>query len=1153
MSQPADVQSAAAARRALLERIAALSGEQRAAFERMLNKQPQMAIEASAASIPRRADRGPAPLSFAQQRLWFLDRLVGANPFYNQLAVMRLPFVVDCPTLEHALRELIRRHESLRTRFASVDGQPMQIIEPELPFTLEVADLRHIPADCRETESVRQASEEAHKTFDLTRAPLFRTRILKFDDAHCVLILTLHHIISDGWSSEVFGRELSQVYDVFRQGRPSPLPPLPIQYADYAVWQRERLAGPELERDLAYWRERLADLPSLELPTDRARPPQQSFAGGACRLIVPPSAARRLEALARSERCTLFMGLLAVFALLLQRYARQDVVVIGTPVGGRERVELEGLIGFFVNTLVLRCDCSGDPSFRELLRRMREVAVGAYAHQEVPFERLVEELQPAREGGKNPLFQVTLQLQSTGGRSTGALGVTGSSELGGAMPSSVKGTAVFDLAVNLWHGPDEIAGFIEYSRDLYDEATIERMAAHFANIVDRATAAPDEALSAVRLLSYAEQRRLVVDWNDTQRSYNRATTLHAWLHEQAGRTAQATAVVCGDVHLTYRELDRQAGSLATRLRARGVSRGSRVAVYLERTPELPIALIGVLKAGAAYVPIDPAYPSARIEFILNDSAAVAVVTTARLAAALGTAIERVLIDRTESEEASENGAAVSAATAEDIAYVLYTSGSTGQPKGALITHRGIVNYLKWCQDAYGLESGRGAPVHSSISFDLTLTGLFSPLISGREVHLLPDGADATALAAYLRHTGGFSLVKITPAQLRLLAAQVPAREAAGLTRAFVIGGEPLTAQDIEFWRRNAPETALFNEYGPTEAVVGCCVYRVTREDRFTGCVPIGRPINNARLYVLDERRNVVPIGVAGELYIGGEGIAAGYLNRPELTAAKFVPDPFGDGPRLYRTGDLVRHRSDGQLEFLGRMDDQVKIRGCRVELGEVEAALSASPLVNSAAVLIESDAIGENRLVAYLELNAHGRDTRLRSTNAPLSVAAAANCSPDDEDALRDVSAELRQFLAERLPEFMLPGRFVPLEAMPLTANGKIDRRALRAIPSIPFAPAPGASEPHTRTERRLAQIWCELLKVGRVGSDQNFFTELGGHSLLALRLTSRIREAFGRELPLRTVFERPTLAEMARAIEELQAMPSTATEPIRRVSRPRL
>lgn len=1150
MSESPDVQGAAAARRALLERIAALSAQQRAALERMLKKQPQVALEASAACIPRRADSGPAPLSFAQQRLWFLDRLVGANPFYNQLAVMRLPSVVDCPTLERALRELIRRHESLRTRFASVDGQPVQIIEPELPFTLEVADLRHIPAECREAEAVRRASEAAHQPFDLSRAPLFRTGILKFDDAHCVLILTFHHIISDGWSSEVFGRELSQLYEVFRQGRPSPLAPLPIQYADYAVWQRERLAGPELERDLAYWREQLADLPSLELPTDRVRPPQQSFTGGACRLIVPTPAARRLEALVRGERCTLFMGLLAVFAVLLQRYARQDVVVIGTPVGGRERVELEGLIGFFVNTLVLRCELSGDPSFRELLRRMREVAVDAYAHQEVPFERLVEELQPVREGGKNPLFQVTLQLQSTGGRSAGTLGVTGSSELGGAMPSSVKGTAVFDLAVNVWHGPDEIAGFIEYSKDLYDEATIERMAAHFVNIVERATAAPDEALSTLRLLSYAEQRRLVVDWNDTQRSYNRETTLHAWLYEQAGRTPQATAVVCADARLTYAELDRQAGRLAARLRARGVSRGSRVAVYLERTPQLLIALIGVLKAGAAYVPIDPAYPPARVEFILEDSAAVAVVTTDRLAAALGAAIERVLIDRTAGEEGSESGAAVSAATAEDIAYVLYTSGSTGQPKGALITHRGIVNYLNWCKDAYALESGRGAPVHSSISFDLTLTGLFAPLIAGREVHLLPDGADATALAAYLRRTGGFSFVKITPAQLRLLAEQVPAREAAALTRAFVIGGEPLTGQDVEFWRRHAPETALFNEYGPTEAVVGCCVYRVAREDRFTGCVPIGRPINNARLYVLDERRNVVPMGVAGELYIGGEGVAAGYLNRPELTATKFVPDPFGDGPRLYRSGDLVRHRSDGQLEFLGRMDDQVKIRGCRVELGEVEAALSANPLVKSAAVLIESDGIGENRLVAYLELNARGPHTR--SASALESVAPAANSSPGDEDALRDVRTELRQFLAERLPEFMLPGRFVPLEAMPLTANGKIDRRVLRALPSTPFEPAPGTREPHTRAERQLAQIWCELLKIGRVGIDQNFFTELGGHSLLALRLTSRIREAFGREVPLRTVFERPTLAEMARAIEALQAMPSTTTEPIRRVSRPR-
>ena len=1128
MSGPFDVRSDPAARRALLERIANLSAEQRAALERMLKKS-RAALEASASSIPRRPDCGPAPLSFAQQRLWFLDRLVGANPFYNQLAVMRLPFVVDCTTLERALRELIRRHESLRTRFASIDGQPLQIIETELPFTLDVADLRRISPERREAETVIQAGEAAQRPFDLTRAPLFRTRILEFDDAHCVLILTLHHIVSDGWSSQVFGRELSQLYEAFRQGRPSPLPPLPIQYADYAVWQRARLAGPELERDLAYWREQLADLPSLELPTDRVRPRQQSFAGGACKLIVPTPAARRLEALVRGERCTLFMGLLAVFAVLLQRYARQDVVVIGTPVGGRERVELEGLIGFFVNTLVLRCDCSGDPSFRKLLHRIREVAVGAYAHQEVPFERLVEELQPVREGGKNPLFQVTLQLQSTGGHSTEALGVTGSGELGGAIPASVKGTAVFDLAVNVWHGPDEIAGFIEYSKDLYDENTIERMAAHFVNIVDSATAAPDDAVSSVRLFSDAEQRRLVVDWNDTQRWYDRDTTLHTWLHEQAGRTPRVTAVVCGDARLTYAELDGRAGRLAARLRARGLGPGARVAVYLERTPELLVALIGVLEAGAAYVPLDPAYPSVRIEFMLKDCAAAAVVTTERLAATLNAAVERVLIDGTEDGEAGERGIVFSAASAEDIAYVLYTSGSSGRPKGALITHRGLVNYLKWCQRAYAPESGRGAPVHSSISFDLTITGLFAPLIAGREVHLLPDGADVTALATYLRRTGGFSLVKVTPAQLRLLAAQVPAEEAAALTRAFVIGGEPLTAQDVEFWRQNAPDTALFNEYGPTEAVVGCCVYRVTREDRLTGSVPIGRPIDNARLYVLDEHRNVVPVGVVGELYIGGDGVAAGYLNRPELTQMKFVPDPFGGGGRLYRSGDLARHRGDGELEFLGRIDDQVKIRGCRVELGEVEVALGACPLVNSGAVLIESDGIGENRLVAYLELNARGRD------------------------AGHEVCVELRHFAAQRLPEFMVPGRIVLLEAMPINANGKIDRHALRAIPSIPSERARGACKPHTRTERLLAQIWCELLKVGQVGIDQNFFTELGGHSLLALRLTSRIRQAFGCEVPLRTVFERPTLAEMSQAIEELRSMPRTVADPIRRVSRPRI
>jgi amino acid adenylation domain-containing protein len=1142
-------------RSALLQRIARLSPEQRAALDKLLAKQASAEMGSRTASrtasesaktagwpappdkfaVPRRAQNGPPPLSFAQRRLWFLDQLVGANPFYNQLAVMRLRFALDCSIMERAVREIIRRHESLRTRFASNDGMPVQVVEQDFPFKLEVIDLRGVLAARRDKHTAEVASTESAQPFDLSVLPLFRIKVLCYDDADHVLILVLHHIVADGWSSNLINEELDHFYRAYSLGLSPSLPRLSIQYSDYAAWQREQLASTEFEHHLTYWREQLKALPILRLPTDRTRSSAPSFKGGACKLTIPVESVHRLAGLVRCEKATLFIGLLAAFAGLLHRYCRQDVVVIGTPVAGRDRPELEGLIGIFVNSLVLRCDCSGNPSFLELLRRMREVALGAYAHQQVPFERLVEELQPARDTHRNPLFQVTIQLQSTGSATTSELGVSGAKELGGRIVSEIKGTAVFDLAFNLWHGPDGIAGFVEYSRDLFDDGTIARMVEHYINLVDSASRNPDTLLSELQLLSEGERHKLIVEWNDTRKPYASDSTVHQMVARQAYCTPNATAIVCGDDRLSYSQLNGHADALAARLRAHGIGRGSLIAVYLQRSPQLIVGLLAVLKAGAAYVPVDPTYPSARIEFILRDCKAIAVLTTPDLRSALSTVdvgavqIFEVQCWEAPSDELWKDKSDIGHdSTANDPAYVIYTSGSTGDPKGAVISHRSMVNYLQWCLDAYLRDSGRGAPVQSSISFDLTVTSLFSPLLAGREVHLIAEPADVTMLGLYLAQCDGFSLIKITPAHLRLLAQQISPAHAANLTRAFVIGGEQLTAADVAFWRAHAPGTVLINEYGPTEAVVGCCTYRISDEEPVPDQIPIGRPINNVCLYVLDEHQQVVPIGIPGELFIGGDGVALGYLNRPELTETKFVPDPFApSGGRMYRTGDMARWRSDGNLEFLGRIDDQVKVKGYRVELGEVEAALFACPVLKEAAVTVEADSIGQNRLVAYV---------------------VAADDTPEGEDSF---VTRIRELLGRRLPTYMVPSLFVLVDTLPLTSNGKIDRQSLPCAISHKAYHEPQPRE-RTATENRLVDIWSKLLQLTGVGVDQNFFTELGGHSLLAFQMIYRVRQEFEVELPLRTVFERPTIAEFATALDELQGETSAALLPIRKLPRRR-
>ncbi|MBI5649978.1 MAG: amino acid adenylation domain-containing protein [Chloroflexi bacterium] len=1052
------------------------------------------------------------PLSFAQQRLWFLDQLEPNSPFYNLPEAARLTGALDVNALERALNEVVRRHESLRTTFATLNDQPAQIIAPALTLALPVDDLRD-DAD-REARALQIATEEARRPFDLARGPLLRARLIRLRDDEHIVLLTMHHIIGDAWSSNVLIQEIGALYDAFIHGRASPLPALPIQYADYAAWQRAWLEGEHeaspLQKQLAYWKQQLAGIPPLlELPTDRPRPVAQTPNGAYQTFALGKDLARALDALCQCEGATLFMTLLAAFQTLLHRYTHQDDICIGTPIANRTRAELEGLIGFFVNTLVLRGDCSGEPSFRALLKRTRETALGAYAHQDVPFEMIVDALQPKRDLSHSPLFQAMFVLQNAPTRAQKI-----SSDLVSSPVEAHSGTAKFDLTLFMLQDADGLSGAFEYNTDLFDATTIARMIAHFQNLLQAIVANPELPITTYQYLSTTELHQLLVEWYATDADYPAHLCAHQLIEQQGARAPDAIALTFGAQDMTYRELDARANQLARFLRARGVGPESLVGLCVERSFEMVIGLLGIWKAGGAYVPLDPTYPPERLAFMLEDSGALIVLTQAHLlsrithpSASLRSAQDasRICLDSDWEQIAREDASNVASNVApENLAYVIYTSGSTGKPKGALIEHRGLVNYLTWCQCAYPLDGGQGAPVHSSISFDLTVTSLLAPLACGRRAILLPEGSGVETLSDALTRAKDFSLVKITPAHLKLLGAQMAHASAAGCARAFIIGGENLLTDHITFWQTHAPDTQLVNEYGPTETVVGCCVYWTPRDKHRAGAIPIGRPIINTQLYVLDKRMNPVPIGVIGELYIGGVGVARGYRNRPELTAEKFVNYqlPITNYQiRLYKTGDLVRYLPDGNLEFLGRADSQVKLRGFRIELGEIEAALAEHSRIAHAAAILRSDT-GEPRLVAYV-------------------------VARSDLPGLGDLEGlEVREFLRAKLPDYMLPSAFVMLDALPLTANGKVDWRALPA----PDATRDGARveyvAPRTRAEEMLADIWARALGIARVGVNDDFFA-LGGDSILVIQIISRANQA-GLSLTPKQLFQNPTIAQLA-------------------------
>ncbi|HEX5752320.1 MAG TPA: amino acid adenylation domain-containing protein, partial [Archangium sp.] len=1049
--------------------------------------------------VPR---EGNLPLSFAQQRLWFLEQLEPGKAFYNIPMLVRMEGQLDVVALERSFEELVQRHESLRTVFHEEQGQPVQVIAPEARLPLAVVDLRELPTGEREAEVRRQVRAEVGRPFDLKRGPLLRPLLLRQDEQVHVLMLTMHHVISDGWSMGVLVREMAALYEAHVRGKPSPLPELPVQYADFSAWQREWLQGDVLARQLDYWRQQLTGAPqALTLPTDKPRPTVLTSRGASMTAQLPLELSKALQALGHEAGATPFMVLLAAFQVLMSRYSGQDDISVGSPIAGRGRSEVEGLIGFFVNTLVLRSRLSPQQSFRELLAQVKETTLGAYAHQDVPFEKLVEELKPERDQSRTPLFQVMFGLQNAPMPELKLPGL----KLQAIEPESQ--TSKFDLTMSAGETPAGFSLWLEYNTDLYEASTARRMLEQMQVLLEGIAAAPDRKLRELPLLSGAERQQVLVDWNQTHTDFPRQPSIHQLFEQRVLRHPQAIALEFGETQLSYGELDSRANQLAHLLASKGVRSGELVGICVERSADLVVGLLGILKAGAAYVPLDPAYPQQRLAFMLEDTQARVVVAQRHLAQALPLG-DRSLICLDEDQQLigqQSTQQLVRSVDSMQAAYVIYTSGSTGKPKGVCVPHQAVVRLVRNTNFIELMETDRVGQA-SNASFDAATFELWGALLNGARVVGVPKeiALDARALGEHLERTR-INVLFVTTALFNQVARERP--QSFSVLRQLHFGGEASDPKWVrEVLQKGAPGK-LLHVYGPTESTTFATWYHVQQVPEGITTIPIGAGLSNTTLYVLDRNGQPVPVGVPGELYIGGEGLAWGYLHRPELTAEKFVPHPFATQPgeRLYRTGDIVRWLPEGSLEFVGRVDSQVKVRGFRIELGEVESALVGYPAVGEAVVMVREDTPGDKRLVGYVVAR-EGQGLEI---------------------------SELKAYLKDRMPDYMVPAALVKLDKLPLNPNGKVDRKAL---------PVPDRVEtnreyvaPRNDTERMLAELWAEVLGVARVGIHDNFF-DLGGHSLLATQALSRIRSTFQVELPLRDFFGEPTIANIAVRILNEQA-----------------
>jgi amino acid adenylation domain-containing protein/thioester reductase-like protein len=1041
---------------------------------------------------------GALPLSYAQERLWFLDQLGFAGAAYNSQMAVRLDGELNLSALQRSLADLVRRHESLRTRFEARDGLPVQIVAAEVPLALQIHDLAELSREQHAAQVMRLSEAEMQRPFDLARAPLLRVTLVKFGASSHVLVMTMHHIVTDGWSWQILNRELSELYGAHSRDRPASLPDLPVQYADYAIWQRQWLQGELLQRQLSYWREHLKGAPAeLALPTDRPRPPVASFSGARLSFDVSANLRTALDTLARREGVTLFMLILAAYEVLLARYSGETDIVVGCPIAGRSHAQTEGLVGFFVNTLALRADLSGNPGFRELLQRVKEATLQAYANQDLPFEKLVTQLHPERNLARQPLCQVALSLQNYPQESLQLAGLTWTPV------ETERVMALFDLTLHVLEAPEGLRAAFVYARDLFDADTIERMAGHFVVLLESLVTDPDCRVRQLPLLTTAERSQIVNGFNDTRTDYPHDRAIHQLFEQQASRAPQAPAVIEDDVALTYLELNSRANQLAHLLLAQGVQSGDHVPIVMPRSLQLLIAQLAVLKCGGAYIPIDPSMPRERQLLLVRDCGAHRVL-------GIGPSstipegeswhwIDCAALTRACGAAPAGNPDVPSAPLAP--AYVMYTSGSTGMPKGVVVPHRAVNKLVRNTNYVHIVPSDRIAHC-SNPAFDASTFEIWGALLNGAAVVIVPQ---AVVLEAQ-RFAELLSRSRVTVLWLTVGLFSQYAEVLAGVfgqLRYLFTGGDVVEPAIIRRVLQRSPPRHLMNAYGPTECTTFTTTYEVDAVDAAARSIPIGRPISNTQVYILDEFMQPVPVAVAGEMYIGGDGVALGYLNRPDSTRQRFVANPFACDPdaRLYRTGDLARWRAGGVIEFVGRGDQQVKVRGFRVEPGEIEAHLARHVDVNEAVVVAQDNAAAGKQLVAY--------------------VTGRGECTP--------TAPSLRSHLARVLPEYMLPSAFVVLESLPLTANGKIDRRAL---------PAPGAEcyvrqayeAPRGAVEQTLASIWEELLQVEHVSRQDDFFG-LGGHSLLVLQAVFRIQQRLGCAISARDVYRSPTLGALALRI----------------------
>ena len=1105
--------------------------ERKADILKLLRKAHKNTQSDAGSSIQPISREQTIPLSFAQQRLWVIEKMGLNSNAYNIPLTLHLVGKLDYVALQKSINQIIARHETLRTTFSEINGTPVQVINPPFELELPKKDLSELTPSEATTKLQKLLQEENKLSFNLEVDPPIRAQLFKLGTTEHILQITLHHIASDGWSLTVLPKELSAIYTATLFEKPFPLPELPIQYADFAVWQKNYLQGQTLSSQLNYWKQKLLDLPQLQLPTDHPRPAVQTFNGAGIPIKIPATLTSKVKQLTQKQGTTLFMTLLAVFKVLLSRYSGQESIAVGTPIANRNYREIEGLIGFFVNSLVMYTDLGGEPSFTEVLKRVKQTALEAYGHQDIPFEKLVEQLQPERSLSQNPLFQVVFAVQESEHMKPSFSLPNLEVELGWERWMGDQMTVRMDLELHLWLEGEEIKGLCAYNRDLFSAETISRMLSHYQNLLSAAVETTERPVSQLPLMKEPELDQILVEWNNTKTDYPNDKCIHQLFEQQVENNPNSIAVVFEQQKLTYSQLNSKANQLAHYLQKLGVVPETLVGICVERSVEMVVGLLAILKAGGAYLPLDPAYPQERLEYMFADSQVSVLLTQQQLLAQLPQHQAKVVfLDRDWEKIATETPEKVeSEVSPQNLAYVIYTSGSTGKPKGVLVEHKGLCNLVTVQMQGFQVNSNSRVLQFASLSFDASIWEIVMALGSGASLYIGSRDSlmPGVGMSQWLRNN------KITHITIPPSALAVMPKDELPTLKTIVVAGEACPPELISHWAKGRQ---FVNAYGPTESTV-CATMAECSPECYVP--PIGRPISNTQIYILDRNLQPVPIGVPGEIYIGGVGLARGYLNREDLTNQKFIPNPFdnskvksGATPRrrktqgnahqesqkskLYKTGDLGRYLADGNIEFIGRIDHQVKIRGFRIEIGEIEALVSQYPDIKENVVIAQSDPAGDKRLVVYIV---------------------------PKQESTQDTSLipQIRQFLKQKLPEYMIPAAFVLLDAFPLTPNGKIDRRALPVPDTVPSGLSTAYVMPQTETEQLLAKIWQEVLQVEKVGIYDNFF-ELGGHSLLLIKLHTKLQKVYRQDISIVKLFQYPNISELSKYLIDLESKKVTDT-----------